>query len=131
GYTAAQHIFKRALRGIKQVEIYDHRERKGLHEEDNLQHVLQDSIPQEMIRMALPPEPEEPNKPVKVPECAICVIHPVTCDCDPEEYHDHSLFQRNLAEFHRKRNGQKEQPPLLNIHRKYLVFVNSKHHKHF
>src|SRR5690606_5012521 len=75
GYAAVQRIFKRALRGIKQVEIYDHHERKGLHEEDNLQHVLQDSIPQEMIRVAPPPEPEEPNKPVKVPECAICVIH--------------------------------------------------------
>ena len=90
---------RKSLRGIKQAEIYDHCKRKGLHEEDNLQHVLQDSIPQEMIHVALPPEPEEPNKPVKVPECAICVIHPVTCDCDPEEYHP---SQKNALKISKK-----------------------------
>src|SRR5690606_25508648 len=78
GYAAASHIFKRALKSIKQIELHNHRDRKGLRNEDTqdtLRHALQDLISCEIIRTIPPPESDEPNLPITVPDCPLCDLY--------------------------------------------------------
>ncbi|WP_233610396.1 hypothetical protein, partial [Corallococcus sp. AB049A] len=129
-----------ALKSIKQIELHNHRDRKGLRNEDNqdtLCHALQDLISRDIIRTIPPIESDEPNLPITVPDCPLCDLYAKdrahARDPQDDQRFSHRPRRFNQTRSHSFYNNKKNESAIIpreNTLRKYLIFVNSRSHKY-